>query len=99
MEPPEQRGPGPVEHLVDRGLGPLGEPGHAEASAAPEADPDPAAEVAAAARTVHVLDPQLYAADVLVEASERMEEMAPADLPEAGIDRKVTGAELEVHAR
>jgi len=73
VEPPEQRGPGSVEHLVDRGFSPLGEPGHAEAPAAPEADSEPAAEVAPAAWAVDVLDPQLHTPDVLVEASERME--------------------------
>jgi len=36
---------------------------------------------------------------VVVEASERVEEMPVAELPEAGIDQEVTGAELEVHGR
>src|SRR5262252_3560533 len=83
LDPPEQRGAAPVEHLVDRRLGALGQPGDAERSTAPEADPEPTAEVPTAPRTVDVLDPQLHAADVVVEASERVEEMPVAELPEA----------------
>ena len=48
-------------------------------------------KIAAAARAVHVLDPQLHAPDVLLESSEREEEVPLAELPETGIARRGDG--------
>ena len=93
----DQRRTPAVEDLADRQLGSLVGVLDGEHAAVTQAEPEDAADIAASARAVHVLDPQLHASDVLLEAPEREEEMPLAELAESRMDDEVTGSELELH--
>jgi len=56
-----------------------------------------AAQVAAAAGPVQVLDPELHPPDVFLEPSQREEQVTFTEIPEAGVEEEVTGSELELH--
>lgn len=97
LDDAEQRAPGPVEHLAHRGLGACVEGLHGERAAAPQAYPEPTAEVAAAARAVEVLHPELDPADLVLQASEGVEELPFTELAEPRVGQEMAGAQFEVH--